>query len=116
MRELLGAVALAALLGCCFGTASAQNNIPGGDPAAGQAFARQFCATCHLTSADPQAPGKSTGAPSFRSIANAQGKTAASIRHFLSVDHPTMPNMSGVLSPQQVSNLVSYITSMRNQP
>jgi len=75
----------------------------------GRILSQQWCAQCHgvglnQSSANPDAP-------SFSAIAVEPSATEFSLRTFLRVPHPTMPNF--ILKPEDVDDLVEYIISLK---
>lgn len=88
---------------------SAAVPVSAGDPASGQAIARQWCSECHVV-ADDQAAA-SVDVPTFRSIAAVEGFDAGALAGFLADPHPVMPQMT--LSRAEIDDLVAYIASLR---
>ena len=78
------------------------------DASRGSQLARQWCASCHVTSGDP-AGNIQQGPPSFHTIAGA--RTADQLRAFLSHPHGAMPDLS--LTRQEINDLVGYIETHR---
>ena len=78
------------------------------DAAKGGQLARQWCASCHVTSGNP-AGNVQQGPPSFHTIAAA--RTADRLRAFLSHPHGAMPDLS--LTRQEIDDLVGYIEMLR---
>ena len=78
------------------------------DASRGSQLARQWCASCHVTSGDP-AGNIQQGPPSFHTIAGA--RTADQLRAFLSHPHGAMPDLS--LTRQEIDDLVGYIETLR---
>lgn len=78
--------------------------------AAGEALARQWCATCHVVAAD-QSRGN-PDVPTFFTIADSD-LTEAQIATFLSGNHPVMPDMA--LSRAEIAALVAYIRSLKSE-
>ncbi len=95
------AVALVLLLAAGTGGAFAQP----ADPAAGEAIAKRWCASCHLVTPDQEAAV--AGVPSFKGIADTRDE--AYIRGFLFDPHPPMPQFS--LTESQVDDVVAFIRS-----
>lgn len=79
-----------------------------GIPALGRQTAEQWCAQCHVVSADQAAA--MADAPSFEDIA-ARRTDMEALAQFLADPHPVMPDMS--LTRQEIANLVAYIGSLR---
>ena len=76
-----------------------------GDRDAGERLAGLNCAQCH---GSMDAPG---GAPAFASIAMTPSITPESLDRFLQTPHAAMPEL--ILSPDDRSDLVAYILSLR---
>jgi mono/diheme cytochrome c family protein len=100
-------LATAALLG---GASSA--NAQEGDVAAGQAYAKQICAECHSVLPNEQI-SPLPQAPTFQNVANMRGMTEMALTVWLQSSHPTMPNI--VLKPDDLRNVVAYITSLKTK-
>tara|TARA_R110000868_G_scaffold101344_1_gene278990 strand:- start:6 stop:368 length:363 start_codon:yes stop_codon:yes gene_type:complete len=91
------------------------------DPTAGRRLAQLECAYCHVVSADQgfEPPFRPHG-PDFISIAANPKKTSKDLRVFLLTTHkhsahsPSMPNP--ILTNNQISDVVSYILSLQNNP
>ena len=81
-----------------------------GEPQAGAAYANQYCAKCHAI-ADEDASPEHT-APRFKDVANTSGMTATALTVWLQTSHPTMPNI--ILAPNDMSNVVAYILSLKD--
>jgi mono/diheme cytochrome c family protein len=79
-----------------------------GDPAHGEALAKQWCAACHIVAAD-QARG-TDNVPPFATIANMKGFSAGNVAQFLMDPHPKMPDMQ--LSRVEAQDLGAYIASL----
>jgi mono/diheme cytochrome c family protein len=83
---------------------------------AGRQFALGHCDTCHVVAAQqemrPLVPGY---APSFFDVANKPSITAQSLKEFLAHAHPYGKMPYPELNAAQVSNLVSYILSLRSR-
>jgi mono/diheme cytochrome c family protein len=81
-----------------------------GDPQAGAAYGKQYCAKCHAI-ADEDASPEHT-APRWKDVANTSGMTGTALRVWLQSSHPTMPNI--ILEPNDMSNVIAYILSLKN--
>jgi len=81
-----------------------------GDPQAGAAYAKQYCAKCHAIAAEDASPEHT--APRFKDVANTSGMTATALRVWLQTSHPTMPNI--ILEPNDMDNVVAYILSLKD--
>ena len=106
LRCLLGALAFAVPVG-----AHAQQL---GDPVAGERFAMNVCAECHMVSVG-QSGLYRADAPTFPDMANMPSTTALSLRVFLQTPHAkrNMPDL--VLSESQMDDVIAYILSLRQQ-
>jgi mono/diheme cytochrome c family protein len=81
------------------------------DAARGQGLAEQWCSQCH--GVRPSQPSANSDAPSFSAIAAEPSATQYALRTFLRVPHPTMPNF--ILKPDDIDDIVGYITSLKPQ-
>lgn len=113
MGKLALSVGLGLLLTAGAFAAGAQQDATGGNPRAGRVFALQTCTPCHVVSSRQSAPRRFADAPDFQAIANTKGTTAMSLQVFLFAPHPTMPNL--ILSPDEASNVIAYILSLRDR-
>lgn len=77
----------------------------------GRDFAFDNCRPCHVVGPDQRSATRFSDAPDFQSIANMPSTTPASLIVWLTNPHPTMPSL--VLSPQEVSDVIAYIESLR---
>jgi mono/diheme cytochrome c family protein len=116
MHELSVMQGVALFLSAATATSIAQNAAHPGDPQVGRQLALRACDTCHIVAANqeikPLVPGY---APSFFDVATKPGVTAQSLEDFLAHKHPyaKMPNPQ--LSAAQVSDIASYIVSLRGR-
>jgi mono/diheme cytochrome c family protein len=78
------------------------------DSARGAKLARQWCASCHIVSAD-QARGADV-APTFASIAKRPDFTANRVALFLMRLHPRMPDVH--LTRDEARDLGAYIATL----
>lgn len=85
--------------------------VPAGDPDAGHAMARIWCANCHAVEARPTQAGDAV--PSFSAIAAMPSTTAMSLTAFLQTPHGRMPNFQ--LSRQQIDDAAAYILSLKRR-
>ncbi len=111
-------VAVIWLVGAAGLVARAQPVAEGGDAQEGHRLAVKICASCHVVAWDQRFPPVLRNpAPSFRTIANRPGTTAASLRNFISTTHETIATPANMPNPEltddQVTALVSYILSLR---
>jgi mono/diheme cytochrome c family protein len=106
-RQALRTAMLASTLAAAAGNANAQD----GDVAAGRAFAREACITCHVVEPNNASPRVVVIGPNFQDIANTKGMTATALRVFLTTSHPKMPNL--ILTPEQIADVSAYILSLR---
>lgn len=81
------------------------------DAARGQGLAEQWCSQCH--GVRPNQSSANPDAPSFSAIAAEPSATQYALRTFLRVPHPTMPNF--ILKPDDIDDVVGYITSLKPQ-
>ncbi len=82
-----------------------------GDPQEGSAFAQRVCAACHAVEhGQPSSPNPQ--APTFDAIAKTPGITEMALYAFLRTSHNTMPNL--ILKPDDISNVVAYLLSMKD--
>jgi mono/diheme cytochrome c family protein len=78
---------------------------------AGESLARQWCAGCHLVSADQRAPAPDT-APPFASIAARPSATPGALRTLIQMPYPRMPQIA--LTRNEVEHLIAYIVSLKH--
>jgi len=115
VRKLMSLATAAVLWALPLDEAGAQTSAMSGNARAGRAFAMQVCALCHIVAAGQLTPPRfTTGAPSFRSIANLPSTTALSLQVFLLSPHPTMPNL--VLTGSEAADVIAYILSLKRKP
>jgi mono/diheme cytochrome c family protein len=105
--RVLQTTMLASALAATAWNASAQD----GDVAAGRAFAREACITCHVVDPGNASPRVVVIGPNFQDIANTKGMTATALRVFLTTSHPKMPNL--ILTPEDITDVIAYILSLR---
>ena len=97
------------------GAASAQSSVCG-NPAAGLETALHRCESCHVVAANQDVrPLISNYAPSFFDIANRPGINAQQLTAYLSAYHPKGNMPYSELSIGEVSDLTSYILSLRGR-
>jgi mono/diheme cytochrome c family protein len=84
------------------------------DVATGHTFAREACSACHVVEPEQQKPRVVVIGRAFRDIANTRGMTATALRVFLTMSHPTMPNL--ILTPEDITDVSAYILSLRDRP
>ena len=77
----------------------------------GRDFALDNCRPCHVVGPDQRSTTRFSVAPDFRSVANMPSTTPLSLIVWLTNPHPTMPSL--VLSPQEASDVIAYIESLR---
>jgi cytochrome c len=119
MRRFVLTTVFAALVSVFSCGVRAQELPAAGDPQEGHRLALKICDACHIAAADQQSPPiLRHPAPSFRVIADRRGTTAASLRTFLLTTHATIAEPANMPNPQltddQVTQLVSYILSLRS--
>jgi len=78
------------------------------DPVNGERLAKQWCASCHIVSAD-QARG-ADNVPAFATIAKMPGFSAQNVGQFLLNPHPKMPDMQ--LTRDEARDLGAYIATL----
>jgi mono/diheme cytochrome c family protein len=78
------------------------------DPVNGERLAKQWCAACHIVSAD-QTRG-ADNVPAFSAVAKMPGFSAENIGQFLLDPHPKMPDMQ--LTRDEARDLGAYIASL----
>ena len=84
-----------------------------GDPGLGRSFALDNCRPCHVVARDQASATRFANAPSFPAIANMAGTTPLGLSVWLTNPHPTMPSL--ILSPDEASNVIAYILSLRGK-
>ena len=77
----------------------------------GRDFAFDNCRPCHVVGPDQRSTTRFSVAPDFRSVANMPSTTPMSLIVWLTNPHPTMPSL--ILSPQEASDVIAYIESLR---
>ena len=77
----------------------------------GRDFAFDNCRPCHVVGPDQRSTTRFSTAPDFQSVANMPSTTRLSLIVWLTNPHPTMPSL--VLSPQEASDVIAYIQSLR---
>jgi cytochrome c len=77
----------------------------------GHDFAFDNCRPCHVVGPDQRSTMRFSIAPDFQSVANMPSTTSLSLIVWLTNPHPTMPSL--VLSPQEASDVIAYIQSLR---
>ncbi len=90
----------------------AQGRADSGNAQTGRRFALDNCQPCHIVASTQSAEIRFADAPEFRAIANAANTTSLGLTVWLTNPHPTMPTL--VLSPQEASNVIAYILSLRD--
>jgi len=85
-----------------------------GDPVAGQRFAMNLCAECHMVAVG-QSGLYRADAPPFPDLATMPSTTALSLRVFLQTPHAkrNMPDL--VLTESQMDDVIAHILSLREQ-
>ncbi|WP_342241887.1 c-type cytochrome [Inquilinus sp. OTU3971] len=82
-----------------------------GDPLQGRELAERVCASCHAVERG-QASSPNPQAPRFETIAAVPGMTGTAVSIFLRTPHRAMPNL--VLNAEEISNVATYILSLRD--
>ena len=83
-----------------------------GDVVAGRELAVKECSECHSVSAEQRAT-RFDDAPGFDEIADKSQTTAISLRAFLQLPHPTMPNF--LLTEAERDDIIAYILSLKQR-
>lgn len=108
--HILGAALLVSTFFLGINAASAQS-IPGKpDPAVGAELAAKLCSNCHVSKATSGTPVKAD-VPTFKEIANLEGRTEASIAGKIILPAHPMPTFS--LSRTDIAHLVAYVMSLK---
>ena len=81
-----------------------------GDPQAGLTYAMETCSACHGI-ADEKSP--TPEATSFKEVVNVPGMNAKALLVWMSVLHPTMPNITP--ERKDLMNVIAYILSLKDQ-
>jgi mono/diheme cytochrome c family protein len=84
---------------------------PKADTARGKILSQQWCSQCH--GVDVNQSSENPKAPSFSAIAIEPSATEYSLRTFLRIPHPTMPNF--IIKPDDIDDIVGYIVSLKPQ-
>lgn len=84
-----------------------------GNPTRGRDFAFDNCRPCHVVAPNQPSTTRFSNAPAFRAVANMPSTTPLSLMVWLTNPHPTMPSL--VLSPQEASDVIAYIESLRDR-
>jgi len=82
-----------------------------GNARRGRDFAFDNCRPCHVVAPNQQSTTRFSVAPDFQAVANMPSTTPFSLIVWLTNPHPTMPSL--VLSPQEASDVIAYIESLR---
>jgi mono/diheme cytochrome c family protein len=80
-----------------------------GDLMRGKQLAEQWCASCHLVSANQATT--TTEAPPFETVARRSTDDLSWLAAFLADPHPPMPQLS--LRRDEIRDLTAYIASLR---
>ena len=114
-------LALIAALAVCADFAARAQPKPAGDVKEGRTLALEACTGCHIVAADQPFKPIYIGEVrplDFKDIANKPGVTADSLIHYLDT-LPLIPKDSQManadLSPEQTSDVVAYILSLRDK-
>ena len=102
-------IALATLIALLPCVAAAQEL---GNAQVGHEYAKKICAGCHEVE-----PGEPVSiypdVPSFQTVADTPGMTERALAVWLQTSHPNMPNI--IVAPDDMDNVIAYITSLRTQ-
>jgi len=105
---------LGLMIAVAVSTASAQVAPTAGNPSAGRTYALRNCTSCHLVSPRQATLPRTANAPAFQAIANMRSTTEMSLQAFLSTPHPKMPNF--IVAPNDATDVIAYILSLRGRP
>ena len=111
MRSMTGQALRTAMLASAMAVTAWNATAQDGEVAAGHAFAREACISCHIVEPENESPRIVSIGPSFQEIANTKGMTATALRVFLTTSHPSMPNL--ILTPQDTTDVIAYILNLR---
>lgn len=78
----------------------------------GHELARAWCTSCHAIEPG-QIAGPFAEVPSFTEVARQSSTTASALNAFLTTPHGDMPDVK--LTDRQLSDIVSYIMSLREK-
>ena len=76
---------------------------------AGETLAQRWCSQCHAVKRNQSSANRA--APRFSDLAAEPSITEYSLRVFLKIPHPTMPNF--MMKPDDIDDIVSYILSLK---
>ena len=107
LRQISLALTVGVIQAFAFTAASAE-----GDAEAGEALAREYCVRCH--NVDPEGPFKQHP-PSFASIAVYRSEGQVRGRILFPPLHSSMPEISYMLVPENVDDVIAYIMSLERQ-
>ena len=102
-----------AMLVSALAAAAWNANAQDGDVAAGLAFAREACNSCHVVEPKNASPRVVVIGPNFQDIANTKGRTATALRVFLTTSHPKMPNL--ILTPEDTTEMRNSRNALGSQ-
>ena len=111
MSLMTGQALRTAMLASALTAGAWDANAQNGDVAAGHAFAREACNSCHVVDPTNKSARVVAIGPNFQDIANTKGMTVTALRVFLTTSHPKMPNL--ILTPDQIADVTAYILSLR---
>jgi mono/diheme cytochrome c family protein len=83
---------------------------PAGDAAHGEHLAQNWCASCHLVSAEQKSTRKAA-APPFATIAQSSTFNADRLAYLLYDPHPKMAKL--VLSRAAIEDIAAYVLSLK---
>lgn len=81
-----------------------------GDSAAGLAYAKANCVSCHAVESG-QTASPDPEAPAFASLANRPDMTRMALSALLGIPHRNMPNL--YVEPENIDDLATYLTTLR---
>jgi mono/diheme cytochrome c family protein len=101
------------------------NRLLAADVAAGRVLYQQYCSVCHGSQGKGNGPAASTMHPKPRDHTDGQYMNALSDAHLTKVISeggaavqlsPLMPSWKGVLSPQQIADVIAYVRTLAMPP
>jgi mono/diheme cytochrome c family protein len=112
MSKLTGVTAVFCFIVAVWATAESALAQQVGSAEQGLRLARAVCAECHLVD---KVAGRSANsdAPTFATIADTQGMTAAALTAILQTPHRTMPNV--IIKGGDMNDIVAYILSLKDK-
>lgn len=81
------------------------------DRSNGEMIANTQCSRCHVIIGTSPRESRSDAIPSFSEVADMPSTNQTSLREFLSMSHPWMPNYR--LTRQEIADVADYILSLK---